>query len=111
MSGPCAVPTRSRFMTTIRSGQCAGSAKSVWSPRCPSAPKSSDRTRLRPIFYGDQAFAADDESCSERQPEGAIGDVGESCVNPKLVVWKGAGEIATKLEMIANTFDGIEVGD
>ena len=67
--------------------------------------------QLLPIFEGGQAFAADHERCPERQPESAIGDVGKSCVDPKLVAWKGAGEIATKLEMIADACDGIEVGD
>ena len=67
--------------------------------------------KFLPLFDGFEAFAADDQGGAERQPEGAVGDVGEPGIDPEIVARKRAGEIAAELEMIADAFDGIEVGD
>ncbi len=67
--------------------------------------------KLLPLFDEFQAFAADDQGRSERQPEGAVGDVGEPGVDPEIMARESAGEIAAQLEMIADAFDRIEIGD
>ena len=43
---------------------------------------------LAPIFGAGEALAADHERRAERQPEGAIGDIGEAGIDPK----RGAGK-------------------
>ena len=118
-SGPWPVPTRSRLMAMIRSGQCAGSAKSVDGPRSALGAEierqhealAEGGAKLLPILGEAQAFSADDQCRPERQPEGAIGDVGEAGIDPQRAARKGAREIAAELEMIADPLDGIEVGD
>src|SRR5581483_8499303 len=66
---------------------------------------------LAPVVDRFEALAADDKRRAERQPEGAIGDIGEAGVDPERDVGQRIGQPAQELEMIADAFDGIEVGD
>ena len=66
---------------------------------------------LPPIVDRGQALAADHQGRPERQPEGAIGDVGEAGIDPHRDAGQRVGNPAHQLEMIAGAGDGVEVGD
>ena len=72
---------------------------------------AESRAQLLPIFSEAQAFRADDQGRAERQPEGAIGDIGEAGVDPQIGLRQRARKITAELKMVADTFDGVEVGD
>ena len=64
-----------------------------------------------PVVDGGEAFAADHQCRPERQPEGAIGHVGEAGVDPHRDAGQRVGNAAHELEMIADAGDGVEIGD
>ncbi len=118
-SGPPSVPTRPRLIRMSRSGQSAGLVMTCCGPRKPCSSKSRDRTTLAaearadivPGLEAGDALAADDQSGAERQPEGAVGHVGEAGIDPQRRVGKRVSELAAQVEIVAAPQNRIEIGD
>ena len=69
------------------------------------------RMNLAPNVDAVEALAADHQRGPERQPKGAIGDIGEACIDPQRGAGKCQAQPADQLEMIADAGDGVEIGD